>query len=77
MIEIFDSENNKVFFCDSNFKKFCDNNNLPYKQLVKSYKNNGEKIITYKMSYGRISPEYRKYKNWYAVKKGKEKNELF
>jgi len=44
-IFIFSSDNKLQYTCSGNFKSICDENNLPYSQLMKSYKNNNEPIF--------------------------------
>lgn len=59
-IFIYDSFNVIKFKCSKNFNLFCIQKKLPYRSLVKSYKNNG-----YKIHMNNINSLYH---GWYAKK---------
>lgn len=45
IINIYNENNELMFECNGNFKKVCEQNNLPLSTLKKSYRNNGHKIL--------------------------------
>ena len=57
-----------MFETDESFSRFCKDNDLPYKHFMKSYKNDGEKIMNNQHSLGRTKKEWQKYKGWKAIK---------
>jgi len=67
-INIYDIQGNIQFECIGNFKKICDEYNLPHNALRKSHVANGEKII--QSSRSRIMAESKgwlKYIGWNAI----------
>jgi len=66
-IGIFNNFDELIFLCDGNFEKICNDNDLPYSTLKKSYIKNGKKI--YNSKRGKTEAMNRnneKYINWYA-----------
>jgi hypothetical protein len=73
IINIFDSNGNLKFECKGNFKEVCDFNKLPFKQLKKSYQNDGLKIYENLSNASKSALNRDKqlinmytYKGWYA-----------
>ena len=70
-IYIYSNDDKLKFTCKGNFKKICDENNLPYSQLMKSYKNNSFPILENldKSTKTRLLKMNRfQFKGWYASK---------
>jgi len=70
-ILIYDNNKKIIYSCEGNFKQICEEHNLPFKALTKSYKNEGAYIFNTERSYKRTKKEYQQYKGWYAkIEKG-------
>jgi len=66
-IGIYDDLNNLIFLCKGNFEKTCNENNLPFMSLKKSYIKGGIPIYQSKKAKGdAIKNGKTKYINWYA-----------
>ena len=64
-INIFNEKNELMFECYGTFKQICNENDLPFNALKKSYQENGKKI--YKKTFNGNTPKkFYKFKNWYA-----------
>jgi len=66
-IIIMDRDGNVMFECKGNFAKTCKKNDLPFKALTKSYKDNNPLYLT-DYSLKRTKEKYKKYRGWRAVK---------
>lgn len=67
--KIYDNNDNLKYTCSSNFKKFCEELNLPFIQLKRSYSNNGCSIFKSETSTNQLkNKEMLIYKGWYAIK---------
>lgn len=65
-IGIFNEKDEILFECFGNFKKTCDENNLPLKSLRRSYREN-KKLYMDNRSYGNAKKKGNHiYKGWYA-----------
>lgn len=69
IIHIFNNNNELVFECHGNFIKICDENNLPKRPLMTSYRNNGKKLYQYtrQSDITQVGKNYELYKDWYAI----------
>lgn len=61
IINIYNAQDEIVYSCDGNFKNICEENDLPFYTLGKSYRNGGERIYQQ-----RLPKKHIEYKGWYA-----------
>lgn len=70
-IKIFNDNNELMFESFGNFKKFCEENNLPFKSLKQSYQTCGNKKLYCSYNGKRSSPprnkEFEQFRGWYAM----------
>ncbi len=70
IIEIYDNHNILQFKCIGNFKKVCEENNLPKDAFINSYKNNGTPIhLKPNVINKAIKIKIKVCTGWYALKK--------
>lgn len=63
--EIYNANNEKVFYCHGNFKQVVKENKLPYGKLIWSAQNNGSPIYVNTKEY-LIPKNYKDFIGWYA-----------
>ena len=67
-IHIYDNLNNLIYTCVGNFKEVCENNELPFISLKRSYMKNGQKIYNSIRGINEaIKRNKEKYIGWYAL----------
>ena len=69
IIKIFNKQNKLMFSSKGNFKKICNENNLPFGPLTESYQNNGTPIFQSALAKTRAKKNNNEYYiGWYAKK---------
>ena len=67
-IHILDENLNIMYICNGDFKKVCEDNNLPFSSLRKSYQNNGLTIFNSKRGINTAKTKFDgRFINWSAI----------
>ena len=69
IIIVYNNEDKKMFTCNGGFRDFCNNNDLPFHVLSKSYRNNGSRLYQTPMAKSKAKDNII-FQGWYALKIG-------